>query len=148
MAEIEQNAVSVIEMYRAQDVHLHWGGHWNGYDMRRSGPERLAERRAEMTGEWGVAQVLRAARFIDQAPRIKGVNKRRSTYGWKHVAEGFFKNQNPGEDYYVGEGSFLIAAWAMGLLVKMDTDGTHWVNLAEAAAAAVRTEAKRLQRAA
>jgi hypothetical protein len=36
----------------------------------------------------------------------------------------------------------------MGLLVKMDTDGTHWVNLAEAAAAAVRTEAKRLQRAA
>lgn len=147
LAEIEANPIPVIEAHRDANPWLHWGGIGSSYDVDRIGPDAFAKRRQDMTSEYGVAQVLRAARFINQAPRTRTLNKRRSTYGWKHVAERHFQNLAHSRDYYIGEGSFLVAAWAMGLLVKADHDGTHWVNIAEAAATAAQAEVKRLREA-
>jgi hypothetical protein len=145
LAEIEANPIPVIEHYRAAYPWLHWGGFSNAADVQRMGREEFDGRRREMTEASGVGQVLRAARFIDQAPRIKGLNPKRSTYGWKHVAERCFQNLTPGQDYYVGEGSFLIAAWAMGLTVKRDQHGFHRVNLSETAATVVKKQTKRMR---
>ena len=100
----------------------------------RDATARHAARRAEMTSPRCVAQLLRAARFIEQAPPSRIVNPRRSTYGWKHVAERFHKAMDPSGDCYVGEGMFILAARAMGLMVHVDRHEDTYVNLSERAA--------------
>jgi hypothetical protein len=133
LAELDADVVGIVSRYRDEYPMLHWGGMSSDTDIVRMGRPGFEERRAEMTGAFGIGQVLRAARFIDQAPRIKSLNMRRSTYGWKHVVERHCKTET-GKDYYVGEGSFLIAAYALGLVVRQANGGGHYINLSELAA--------------
>ncbi|EHM01408.1 hypothetical protein HMPREF9946_02147 [Acetobacteraceae bacterium AT-5844] len=138
LAQLEADPVSVIEHYRDQDPMLWLGGRATLVHLKRWPEGRLQEYRAAMTGEWGIAQVTRAAQFIDQAPRTATVNLRHGTYGWKHDAERFHKQRLGGVgDYYVGEGSFLIAAQALGLKVIRHPVRGHFVNLSMKASRAV-----------
>lgn len=148
LAEIQANPISVVQAALEADPLLWWGGMFDwAYERRRgdqhgqSAEERYAIRReGTLIADSGVGQVLRAAEFIDWAPRTKYVNRARGTYGWKHVAERFHKCAELGANYYVGEGAFIIAARAMGLIVSPDHIWHFRVNLSERAA----TEANRL----
>jgi hypothetical protein len=132
LAEIKADAIPLIQHWLRVYPALWWGG-MATLAVRRRRPEGEHERlREETLGAWGVGQVTRAAEFIDQAPRIGSFNRRRSTYGWKHVAERFQKARSDG-DYYVGEGAFMMAAWGLGARVRT-FDGSHYVNLSENAA--------------
>lgn len=138
LAELEANVVAVVSEHRDAYPFLHWGGLATGGEVVRMGREEFDERRTQMTEPYGIGQVLRAAQFIAQAPRIASLNMKRSTYGWKHVAERAFRagevEGQPKQDYYIGEGSFLIAARAMGLTIMQRSSGAHYVNLSERAA--------------
>lgn len=147
LAVIQADPRAVIQAALDADALLWWGGIFDWDFERRRGDqhgqspeERYAIRREGTIHESGVGQVLRAAEFIDWAPRTKSLNRHRGTYGWKHVAERFHKSAIPGENYYVGEGAFIIAARAMGLIVARDSVWHFRVNLSEKAA----TEARRL----
>ncbi|MFT8245212.1 hypothetical protein [Roseomonas sp. BN140053] len=139
LADIQANALAIIERHRDEEPMLYWGGL---YDMRENrqracrdgltAEERLAKLRAEMTEAWPVAQLIRAAEFIAQAPRIASMNRKRGSYGWKHVAERFHKARDRSADYYVGEGMFIIAAKAMGLRMEQPIGHQHFrFNLSE-----------------
>ncbi|WP_424138183.1 hypothetical protein [Roseomonas chloroacetimidivorans] len=145
--QIQADPQVVIQAALDADPLLWWGGIFDWAFERRRGDlhgqspeERYAVRREGTLIESGVGQVLRAAEFIEWAPRIKSVNRARGTYGWKHVAERFHKARDPEANYYVGEGAFIIAARAMGLTVAPDSIWHFRVNLSEKAA----TEARRL----
>ena len=138
LAEIEADPVAVISTIRAGEPFLQWGGFFNlPFERKRLGEEeadaRLIRFRAEMTNPWCIRQMLDAARFIDQSPKTKGINHRRSTYGWKHVVERHNKLHRPEGDYYVGEGMFIAAAAALGLTIWRDR-GICRVNLSQKAA--------------
>ena len=142
LAQIQADPLAVIREGLDWNPDLWWGGLFD-WRMERSRvmkdgttPEqRLSLRREATMDERGVAQLLRAAEFIAQAPRIKSLNTKRASYGWKHVAERYQKRERPDEDYYVGEGAFIIAARAMGLTIRPTPLLGHYrVNLSEAAA--------------
>ncbi|ONG56981.1 hypothetical protein BKE38_05145 [Pseudoroseomonas deserti] len=133
LAEIQANPVAAIRQCMEDEPLLHGGGVADAFYLKQYGRDALAINRQELEGPKGVAQVLRAAEFIAVAPRRATVNLRRSCYGWKHVAERWHKARFPGKDYYIGEGSFLVACWAMGVLVKRHNTAGYQVGLAEAA---------------
>jgi hypothetical protein len=138
LAELEANPIPLIEQFLRPDPMLWWGGRASVSGLRRWPEGDLQIKRAETTGPWGIAQVVRAAQFIDQAPRTVGANLRHGTYGWKHTAERFHKRRLDGVgDYYVGEGSFLIAAMALGLKVVRHPARGHFINLSRKAMRAV-----------
>jgi hypothetical protein len=138
LAELEANTIPVIEHFLAQDPMLWWGGRASTGDLRRWPEGRLKEHRETTLSAYGIAQVVRAAQFIDQAQRTLGVNWRHGTYGWKHDAERFHKRRlNDAGDCYVGEGSFLIASMALGLKVIRHPTRGHFVNLSMKAARAL-----------
>jgi hypothetical protein len=139
--QIRTNPIPIIEQYLAEDPDLWWGGKFNWHWERRrdakdglTSEARLALRRQITTEPHRVAQLIRAAEFIDQAPRIKSLNRSRGTYGWKHVAERYQKHAAPDADYYVGEGMFIMAARAMGLTLSPNGYGRYYVSLSEKAA--------------
>lgn len=136
LTDLEADPLAVIAEGREADPFLSWKGIIRPIDrvIDRDATARHAARRAEMTSSRCVAQLLRAARFIEQAPPSRIVNPRRSTYGWKHVAERFHKAMDPAGDCYVGEGMFILAARAMGLVVHVDRHEDTYVNLSERAA--------------
>lgn len=128
LAQIEADPVPVIEHWMSQYPCLWWGGIAGIYERDRWPDGRLEEYRAETSGPRGIPQVIRAAQFLDQAPQISSFNRKRGSYGWKHVAERFHRIRDYDADCYVGEGAFLIAAWSMG--VRVSTPGAVNVLLA------------------
>ncbi|PZP44563.1 MAG: hypothetical protein DI601_12290 [Azospirillum brasilense] len=136
LTDLEADPLAVIAEGREADPFLSWKGIIRPIDrvIDRDATARHAACRAEMTSSRCVAQFLRAARFIEQAPPSRRINRRRSTYGWKHVAERFHKAMDPSGDCYVGEGMFILAARAMGLMVHVDRHEDTYVNLSERAA--------------
>ena len=142
LAQLQADPRGVIR--EALDWHpdLWWGGlfDWRmekgrALDDGTTPEQRLAIRREATLDDRGVEQLLCAAEFIAQAPRIKSLNTKRASYGWKHVAERYHKRHHPEADYYVGEGAFIIAARAMGLTIRpTPLPGHYRVNLSEAAA--------------
>ena len=136
LTDLEADPLAVIAEGREADPFLSWKGIIRPIDrvIDRDATARHAARRAEMTSPRCVTQFLRAARFIEQAPPSRRINRRRSTYGWKHVAERFHKAMDPSGDCYVGEGMFILAARAMGLMVHVDRHEDTYVNLSERAA--------------
>ena len=138
LAQIQADPQAVIRHHLRQDPKLWWGGMFSWHYARRIAPERgqtaeemLAGHRRETLEPEGVEQLLRAAEFIAQAPRTQSLNRKRGTYGWKHVAERWHRQQ--GRSAYVGEGAFIIAARAIGLTVWRDQHGFHFVNLSSRA---------------
>jgi hypothetical protein len=113
---------------------LSWRGWWSGWNDCNEPPGTLERVRRETLNEYGLAQFRRARSFLEVAPRIKTLNRRHVTYGWKHCAERWTRAS--GEDryvnYYVGEGSFIAACIASGMLIRREKFGTY-TNLATAA---------------
>ena len=136
LTDLEADPLAVIAEGREADPFLSWKGIIRPIDrvIDCDATARHAARRAEMTSPRCVTQFLRAARFIEQAPPSRRINRRRSTYGWKHVAERFHKAMDPSGDCYVGEDMFILAARAMGLMVHVDRHEDTYVNLSERAA--------------
>jgi hypothetical protein len=113
---------------------LWWGGWWTPQLEQQSPPGTSGRRRRETVSESGLAQFRRALTFLEVAPRNKSINRRHVTYGWKHCAERWARANSEGnyETYYVGEGSFIAACIASGMLIKREERGTY-TNLATAA---------------
>jgi hypothetical protein len=121
--------IAAISVVRNAHPELFWGGWWS---YRFPHPCGLEQGRAAMTSLWGVGQFRRALVLIEGATRTKGVNRNVPTYGWKHKAERLHRANNgkdDGSDCYVGEGSFIAAAYATGLLVKRVDEVWTFVNL-------------------
>ncbi|RTL62153.1 MAG: hypothetical protein EKK42_32770 [Pseudonocardiaceae bacterium] len=75
---------------------------------------RFLENRAEMLGEPGVDEFIRATEFLSKFGRRKSLNRKRTSYGLKHDAE-----RATGD--YVSNGMLIAAALAMGFA----TERTH-----------------------
>jgi hypothetical protein len=123
-----------IEQVRSANPDLWWGGWWNPTHPH---PDGLLHCRDAMTSAWGKGQFRRALAFIEQAPRTRGINPNVSCYGWKHRAERMHRlsgAEHHYDDYYVGEGMFIAAAIASGLLIRR-RDGFTYVNLSSRAGA-------------
>jgi hypothetical protein len=126
-------ARGIVSDLLAQDPDLWWGGIWSDWHRANRPPGALEEERAKFLTPWGLNQFLRAEVFIGQAPRTKGINAKRSSYRWKHDVERFHRIDRPDADVYTGEGAFIAAALAAGLIVKRTRGGRHYVNLSEKA---------------
>jgi hypothetical protein len=79
---------------------------------------RFAENRAEMLGEHGVEEFIRAAEFLSKFGRRKSMNRRRTSYGLKHDAE-----RQAGD--YVANGTLIAAALALGFNILTDIRDHH-----------------------
>jgi hypothetical protein len=112
---------------------LTWRGWWTRWHDNNERTTTFAQARAETVDKHGLGQFGRALEFVDRAPLLRRVNRRRSTYGWKHVAERFHGHPR-NRVAYIGEGSFIAACLARGLMIRRSEFGTY-VNIAEAAAA-------------
>jgi hypothetical protein len=76
----------------------------SGFDVRGDGPER------SLVSAEGVKQVRRCLCYLaSDAVQLAGaVNRRRSSYGWKHAAESWAR-------CYVATGAFIASAILVGL---------------------------------
>jgi hypothetical protein len=73
-------------------------------------------------------EVKMAREFIEQyCVKLKSINLKgaSSSYGWKHLAEGWFREGNEGAAYlpegakaYISNGAFITAAMALGYETK------------------------------
>jgi hypothetical protein len=101
---------------------------WQGFVAPNA--HSFEQDRKSMMQPWCVGQFLRAAKWLDQAPRRATVNHQKSTYGWKHTAERWHRERDPEHDYYIGNGMFIAAAYALGLRVARCERGPNaFVNL-------------------
>ncbi len=78
---------------------------------------RFLKNRAEMLGEHGVDEFIRAAEFVSKFGRRKSMNRRRSSYGLKHDAE-----REAGD--YVANGMLIAAALALGFSAERTHAGS------------------------
>lgn len=78
---------------------------------------RFLENRAEMLGERGVDEFIRAAEFLSKFGRRKSMNRKRSSYGLKHDAE-----REAGD--YVANGMLIAAALALGFAAERTHAGS------------------------
>lgn len=110
----------------------------NGFrsSWRRWTPEEEAEyfrtSRAAMTHTAYVQQFARAVAFLQTKAKSATVPRKRTSYGYKHDAEGFHETTNPGHDPYVANGMFIAAALHLGFTVKRDRASPNaFINIAE-----------------
>jgi hypothetical protein len=124
----------VLRRILAENPSLSWRGWWGRRNEISEPPGTLERVRGETQGEFGLAQFSRAMGFLEIAPRTKGLNRRHCAYGWKHRVEAWARSINPsrGQDYYCGEGCFIAACLASGLLIQRGGLATY-VNLATSA---------------
>jgi hypothetical protein len=78
---------------------------------------RFLANRAEMLGEHGVDEFVRAAEFLSKFGRRKSLNRKRTSYGLKHDAE-----RATGD--YVANGMLIAAALAMGFSAERTHAGS------------------------
>ncbi len=82
---------------------------------------RLAEERASMLSDEGIAEFIRARDYLALLATIKTVNRKHTSYGLKHAAErhhrrGAYANQTA--KAYVSNGMLIAAAYQLGLRVS------------------------------
>jgi hypothetical protein len=78
---------------------------------------RFLKNRAEMLGEHGVDEFIRAAEFLSKFGQRKSMNRKRSSYGQKHDAE-----REAGD--YVANGMLIAAALALGFSAERTHAGS------------------------
>ncbi|AWJ86338.1 hypothetical protein TSH58p_22755 (plasmid) [Azospirillum sp. TSH58] len=131
LADIEADAVGVIKSVAVAHPDLCWTGFGpDPHAVKREGNAEIVfnKARADMTAPWQVGQFVRAAQFLDQAPRRKSVHPGRTSYGWKHAAERWHRHQIAArtgvpanrvmDDVYVSDGMLIAAALALGFVVE------------------------------
>jgi hypothetical protein len=95
------------------------------------GEKTLAERRAEQA-RWRedmlcpdeLVQFEDACRFIAETGIRKTVNRRHSSYGWKHIAEKWAET-------YICNGVMIAAAYHMGVAVKINDSPNPMLSIKE-----------------
>lgn len=99
-----------------------WGWKWEAGAMARH--------RADMTTAGNVAAFEASLRFLSHAGRQFArprVNRKRTSYSWKHAAERVM-------GVYVPNGMLIAAAYALGFTVEVNRDSPNpYINLAEKA---------------
>lgn len=99
-----------------------WGWKWE--------PGALERHRADMTTPGNVEAFEGAIRFLSHTGREFArprVNRKRTSYSWKHVAERVM-------GVYVPNGMLIAAAYALGFTVEVNRDSPNpYINLAEKA---------------
>jgi hypothetical protein len=75
------------------------------------------EARADMLKPHTVGEFIRAREFLSQHRKRASINRKLSSYGLKHRAEGFHRDLRA-PDPYVSNGLFIAAAFHLGFLVK------------------------------
>jgi hypothetical protein len=76
-------------------------------------------------------QFLRAVMYLETLEKSKTVSRKRTSYGYKHDAERFHEAAAPGENYYVANGMFIVAALHLGFAIKRDGEGPNaFINIA------------------
>ncbi len=150
LTDIEADPVGVIEAIAAAHPGLCWTGFGpDPHVVKREGNPKavFAKARADMVNPWQVGQFVRAAQFLDQAPRRQAVNTSRTSYGWKHVAERWHRHRiattegiplrlvGIWADVYVSNGMLIAAALALDFKVqKVSGCINAYLNLSEHAA--------------
>lgn len=126
-----QDFAEVIAAVRDANPDLHmagvghdpkWGWKWKPGDMERH--------RADMTDQGHVEEFERALRFLSYAGQRFGqakVNRKRTSYAWKHVAERVM-------GAYVSNGMLVTAAHALGFTVATNDSPNPYINLGDKAA--------------
>ncbi|MHB8286061.1 MAG: hypothetical protein ACYDD1_15485 [Caulobacteraceae bacterium] len=115
------------------------------YDRRQTPQQNakaFADSRDKMLGSHYVAQFVRAVEFLEAQEKSTRVNRDRTSYGYKHLAEHFHKERAPGEDPYVANGMFIAAAVHLGFTIKRDHDNSPnvFINIAKPKATRQRTQ--------
>lgn len=126
---ITSNAVIAIDAVRIRHPLLAW----YGFGPRPQDRYEFHRHRTVMTEPRQVEQFLRAVEWLEQARRTRTIRRRRTSYGWKHVAERWHSRRSPGRDPYIAEGMFIAAAIHLGFLSSPMRNGTSvWLNIAAA----------------
>jgi hypothetical protein len=86
-------------------------------ETREEAEARFLASRAEMLGEHGIDEFIRAAKFLSKFGQRKSMNRKRSSYGLKHDAE-----RAAGD--YVSNGMLIAAALAMGFSAERTHAGS------------------------
>lgn len=69
-------------------------------------------------------EIQQAVKWLEKVDRRGTVNRKITSYGWKHIAE---KNS---ERKYISNGAFIFAAIKLGFLVKCIEDGPNaYINI-------------------
>lgn len=129
-AEIESDAVRYVDIAKELSPNLTSNGFESG--------QRLAQYRADMTDDDSVAQFVRAAWWLSGVPKRQTVNRRASSYTWKHIAERyherFLKERGKNGNWYISNGMFLAACIVMGVKVEPIRNSPNaFVNLSDRA---------------
>jgi len=127
LAQIEADPISVIVAIRPAVPDLTWQGFG---ECTYYGKPSFTQDRERMVTPWCVGHFVRAAQWLDQAPRRVGINRLKTTYGWKHVAERWHYERDLVNDYYIGNGMFIAAAYVLGMrVVRCATGPNALLNL-------------------
>ena len=115
-------AVAQASLRRAMDLEPELSGF--GYrvprdrgETREEAEARFLANRAEMLGEHGIDEFIRAAKFLSKFGQRKSMNRKRSSYGLKHDSER-------AEGDYVSNGMLIAAALAMGFSAERTHAGS------------------------
>jgi hypothetical protein len=78
-------------------------------------------------------EIARATRWLAQVQQTKKINRWNSSYGYKHMVERWSRWRYPGENPYVANGCFIMAALRMGFLVQRcpHASPNAWLNISK-----------------
>lgn len=110
LSELRQQVSDLMAAHPALDG---WGyHHW--YTRRKEGEDRAREIQQDLLTDEVLREIATARDFIEIActPR-KTINRENSSYGWKHDAERWGRENN--RCGYVRNGAFIAAALLCGL---------------------------------
>ncbi len=133
-----ERAVSLLENAKRQIPQLtHFGiGIFDQPgELKKHGAEAVSRIIAEMRNKWAdyVHEVAACADWLDTATRIKSLNKRHSSYGYKHLVQRWnLERVKRGKvvPTYIANGSFIAAAVGTGFSFELDGPNAYF-NISE-----------------
>lgn len=126
----QRTAVAAV-MEREPDLGTGGFQTWDGRRSVRENAEDFRANRAEMLEAHSVEEFARAVAFLETKEQARTMNRRGTSYGYKHQAERFHREQQPAANAYVANGMFIAAALHLGFTVKRDGAGPNaFINIA------------------
>lgn len=91
-------------------------------------------------GPWSEEQYKNAYEWLKDVRRTKNINKRHTSYGWKHIASNSLRKKygNGDDGKYISNGAFIAAAMDLGFVVRqcyinLIPTPNAWINISETA---------------
>ena len=134
----KERAVSLLEEAKKRIPKLtHFGIGIFGErgEVKKQGAEAVSSTIAEMRSKWAdyMHEVAACVDWLDTANRIKSLNKRHSSYGYKHLVQSWCQSRvERGEvvPTYIANGSFIAAAVGMGFSFEPEGPNAYF-NISE-----------------